>query len=311
VVDPDVLVGFATSDDAAVYRLGDRAVVATVDIFTPIVDDPYEFGRIAAANSLSDIYAMGARPLFALSIIGFPTKKLPLTVMQDILRGGGDKAREAGIFIIGGHSIDDNEPKFGLSVLGEVAPDKIVRNSTARVGDALVLTKPIGTGVISQGIKLAKVGAEDTATAIATMGALNREACEAMIEVGVSAATDITGFGLVGHLHEVLHASGVAGWLNAAAVPLLPGARTLVEQGIVPGGSQRNLDWWGRFIAYAPHVDAVTKQLLADAQTSGGLLICVPRDRLALLVEACVKRGVTPAVIGGVAEGQPGQIAVG
>src|SRR5262245_2409328 len=183
--DPNVLVDSSTGDDAAVYRIGDnRALVATVDVFTPIVDDPFDFGRIAAANALSDVYAMGARPLFALSIIGFPVKKLPIAVMSEILAGGAAKAAEAGIAIIGGHSIDDAEPKYGLSVVGVCAPDRVVKNSTARPGDVLVLTKPIGTGVISQGVKVERAQPADVAVAVATMAALNRDAAAAMIEVG-------------------------------------------------------------------------------------------------------------------------------
>jgi selenium donor protein len=310
IADPDVLVGIATSDDAAVYRLGDQALVATVDVFTPIVDDPWEFGRIAAANSLSDVYAMGARPLFALSIIGFPVKKLPLETMAEILRGGAAKAAEAGIAIIGGHSIDDPEPKYGLSVVGVVAPDRVVKNSTARPGDVLVLTKPIGTGVISQGIKAGRVAAADVAVAVASMGALNRAACEAMVAVGPSAATDITGFGLLGHLHEVVHASGLAARIDAASVPLLPSARALAAEGVIPGGSRRNAEHFGRFVRWGAGVDAVTRTLLCDAQTSGGLLIAVPEDRAAALTAALRERNVLAATIGTLEAGTPGEIAV-
>jgi selenide,water dikinase len=309
-----VLVGIATSDDAAVYRLGsgrgETALVATIDVFTPVVDDPYDFGRIAAANALSDVYAMGGRPLFALSFVGFPTRTLPLSILEDILRGGADKAREAGISIIGGHSIDDAEPKYGLSVIGVVAPDRILRNSTAQPGDALVLTKPIGTGVLSQGIKKGTVTAGDAARAIEVMATLNREAGEALQEVGVSAATDITGFGLLGHLHEVTHASGVEARLVASAVPLLPGARAQAEAGVVPGGSQRNADYFGRWIAWAEAVPAWLRILLSDAQTSGGLLACVPAARQDALLAALGRRGVPAAVIGYLQAGQAGRIAV-
>jgi selenide,water dikinase len=294
-----VLVGFATSDDAAVYRFDDeRALVATIDVFTPVVDDPYDFGRIAAANALSDIYAMGARPLFALSFVGFPTKTLPLEILQAILRGGADKAREAGIAIVGGHSIDDHEPKYGLSVLGVVHPARVLRNSSARPGDRLVLTKPIGTGVLSQGIKKGTVDPEDAAGAVRVMAALNRAAGEALVEVGVSAATDITGFGLAGHLHEVAHASGVVARLDAGAVPILPGARAQAEAGVVPGGSKRNAEHFGRWITWAEGVPAWMRLLLVDAQTSGGLLACVPADRLEALLGALARREVDSAVIG-------------
>jgi selenide,water dikinase len=299
-----VLVGIATNDDAAVYKLGDRALVATVDLFTPIVDDPRDFGRIGAANSLSDVYAMGARPLFALSIIGFPAKKLPLEMMTEILQGGAEKAAEAGIAIVGGHSIDDAEPKYGLSVVGVVDPDKVVRNSTARAGHVLVLTKPIGTGVISQGIKSGRASEAEIAAATASMAHLNREAAEKMIAIGapdVSAATDVTGFGLIGHLHEVIHASGVSARLTAGAVPLLPGARALAAQGIVPGGSKRNAEFFGRWVRWDDRVDVETRTLLADAQTSGGLLVCVAPARAGEL-------GGT--VIGELVAGDPGWISV-
>ena len=306
-----MLVGYATSDDAAVVRLApDQALVATVDLFTPIVDDPLEFGRIAAANALSDVYAMGGQPLFALSIIGFPTKTLPLEVMGQILRGGVEKAAEAGVPVVGGHSLDDPEPKYGLAVIGRIHPDRVVRNSTARAGDALVLTKPVGTGVLAQGIKAGRASAGAAAQAVAVMTTLNRAACEAMLEVGVDAATDVTGFGLVGHLHEVTHASGLAARVTAGAVPLLPGARALAEAGVVPGGSRRNADHFGRWVSWDAGVDPVTRALLCDAQTSGGLLLAVPQERRAALEAALARRGVAAAVIGRVEAGLAGTIAV-
>jgi selenide,water dikinase len=310
-VDPDVLVGIATNDDAAVYRLaGDQALVATVDVFTPIVDDPFDFGRIAAANALSDVYAMGARPLFALSIIGFPTRKLPLSVMADILRGGVAGCAEAGIAVVGGHSIDDAEPKYGLSVVGVVHPERVVKNSTGRAGDVLVLTKPIGTGVISQAVKQGTAAAESLAAAVASMAALNRPAAEAMVEVGVSAATDVTGFGLLGHLHELAHASGVAARVDAARVPLLPGALELAAAGTIPGGSKRNAAFVERWTGFGA-VDPPLRLLLTDAQTSGGLLIAVPPERLEALRRALRARGVLDAPIGELVAGSAGAIAVG
>jgi len=305
-----VLVGIATNDDAAVYRLGDQALVATVDVFTPIVDDPFDFGRIAAANSLSDVYAMGARPLFALSIIGFPVKKLPLSVMTDILRGGAAGCAAAGIAVIGGHSIDDAEPKYGLSVVGVVHPERVVRNSTGRAGDVLVLTKPIGTGVISQAVKVGAAPAETLAAAVASMAALNREAGEAMVEIGVSAATDITGFGLLGHLHELAHASGLGARIEAARVPLLPGALEVATAGIIPGGSKRNAAYFERWVRYAD-LDPALRVLLTDAQTSGGLLIAVPAARLEALRSALRARGVLDAVIGELVDGTAGATEVG
>lgn len=303
--------GIATNDDAAVYRFGDQALLATVDLFTPIVDDPFDFGRIAAANALSDVYAMGGRPLFALSIIGFPAKKLPLDMMAAILRGGAAVCGEAGIAIVGGHSIDDAEPKYGLAVTGVVDPARIVRNSTARPGDLLVLTKPIGTGILAQGVKLARTPADALAAAVAGMAALNRDACAAMLEAGPSAATDVTGFGLLGHLHEVLHASGVAAEVQARKVPLYPGARALAEAGVLPGGSKRNAEYFGRWIEWGVAVDGPARALLTDAQTSGGLLVAIAEDRLTVLLEGLRRRGVLGAEIGRVVSGTPGQITVG
>jgi selenide, water dikinase len=309
-VDPNVLVGIATNDDAAVYRFGDQALVATVDVFTPIVDDPRDFGRVAAANALSDVYAMGARPLFALAIIGFPAKKLPLAQMAAILQGGAEVCAEAGIAIVGGHSIDDAEPKYGLSVVGVVDPARVVRNSTARPGDALVLTKPIGTGAITQGVKLGRVGPDELLGVVAGMAALNRDACAAMLEVGVSAATDVTGFGLLGHLHEVVHASGVAAEIDAGAVPLYAGARALAEAGVLPGGSRRNAEYFGRWVEHDDRVDAPTRALLCDAQTSGGLLIAVPAERVEELRAGLRRRGILDAVVGRIVEGGAGAIRV-
>ena len=309
-----MLVGTSTNDDAAVYRLGDQALVATVDLFTPIVDDPFDFGRIAAANALSDVYAMGARPLFALGIIGFPSRQLPLDTMATILRGGAAVCAEAGIAVIGGHSIDDPEPKYGLAVIGTVDPAHVVRNSTARAGDALILTKPLGTGVITQGVKLGRAPADVLAAVVAGMTALNREACAAMLEVGASAATDVTGFGFLGHLHEVAHASGVVAEVRAGAVPLYPGARALADAGVVPGGSRRNADHFSRWVTWSADVDAATRILLADAQTSGGLLIALPSARAKDLLEALVRRGIAAAEIGRMlpagAERAAGSIAV-
>ena len=305
-----MLVGFETSDDAAVYRLGDTALVATVDVFTPIVDDPFAFGQIAAANALSDVYAMGARPLFALSIVCFPVKTLPLEVLGEIMRGGAAKAAEAGIAIVGGHSIDDPEPKFGLSVVGVVDPAKVVRNSTARPGDALYLTKAIGTGVLSQGVKVEKTAPADAAAAIASMAALNRDAAAAMAEVAPSAATDVTGYGLLGHLHEVAHASGVTARVSAKAVPLLSGALALAAAGVIPGGSRRNAEQFARWVTFADGVAAATRTLLTDAQTSGGLLISVPAERGPALAEALARRGVLGARIGEIEAGEAGRIFV-
>jgi cysteine desulfurase NifS/selenium donor protein len=293
VTDGAVLVDAATSDDAAVYRLRpDLAVVQTVDFFTPIADDPFDFGAVSAANSLSDIYAMGAKPLFALSVVGFPSRRLPLWVLERILEGAAEVAREAGIFIVGGHTVDDTEPKFGLAVTGVVHPDRVVRNSTARAGDELVLTKPIGVGILATATKR---GMADEATArrlVATMRRLNKPAAEAMEETGAGACTDVTGFGLLGHLREMAAASGLDVELEAGAVPVLEPARELAAADVVPGGTLDNLEHVSPFVDWAPGLGRVDRLLLADAQTSGGLLIAVPPERTAALLAALRARGV-------------------
>ena len=309
--DPAVLVDARTADDAAVYRLdADRALVATTDFFTPIVDDPFDFGRIAAANALSDIYAMGARPLFALNLVAFPRKLLGQGLLEEILRGGSTIARDAGIAIVGGHSIDDAEPKYGLCVVGEVAPERLVRNSTARAGDQLVLTKPIGTGVVATAIKAAAAGPEAVAAAVAVMAMLNRAAADAMLKVGVNAATDVTGFGLLGHLRELLVASGRAARVSAGAVPLLPGALELAAAGRIPAGTRRNRHDVAASVRWDDVIPEPLRVLLCDAQTSGGLLIAVPRDRTAALVQELQARQTTAAVVGEIVEGPPGSMDV-
>lgn len=307
VDDPSVMVDAATADDAAVYRLDDdRALVVTADFFTPIVDDPYDFGRIAAANALSDVYAMGARPLFALNLVGFPREHLDEGLLEEILRGGGEVVKEAGAAVLGGHSIDDPEPKYGLCVVGEVAPAALVRNSTAEAGDLLVLTKALGTGIIATAIKAGEAPADVTAAAVASMATLNRAAGEAMVRHGVHACTDVTGYGLVGHLHEMLTASGVAARIDASAVPLLPGARPLIAQGHVPGGTERNLEDTADVVDWGSTEDEV-RTLLADAQTSGGLLMALPPDAAEALA---AELGAPAAVIGALEAGEPGTIRV-
>jgi selenide,water dikinase len=312
LTDPRILVDASTRDDAAVYRLApDRALVATVDFFTPIVDDPYDFGRIAAANALSDVYAMGATPLLALNLVGWPRGNLPLEMLGDVLRGGQDVAREAGVLVLGGHSVDDPEPKYGMVAIGEVHPDRIVTLARARAGDVLVLTKPIGTGVLTTALKRDLATAAELAPAVTSMTTLNAGAARAMLAVGVHAATDVTGFGLLGHLHNMLLASGVAAELEARAIPLLARAADLAARGAVPGGTQRNRDALAAHVRFAAGVDEATRTLLYDAQTSGGLLLAVPADRAAALV-AALERERTPiaARIGRIVTGPPGTIAV-
>ena len=299
-----------TSDDAAVYQLdGGLAIVQTVDYITPVVDDPYSCGLIAAANSLSDIYAMGARPLFALNIVGFPVGSLPLSVLEEILRGGADKVREAGASIIGGHSIDDPEPKYGLVVTGVIDPAKIFRNSTARTGDDLILTKPIGLGIITTGIKREKVSQATIDAAVHLMATLNRGASEAMIEVEAHACTDVTGFGLLGHLHEMTRGAKVGARVSLSKVPIIPEAWRLVRDGICPGGTQRNHEALREAVVWDPGISREAQLLLCDAQTSGGLLIAVPKERSAALIQR-LQHHQTPAasVIGEVIEDPAGRI---
>jgi len=310
--DPRILVDASSRDDAAVFQVApDRAIVATVDFFTPIVDDPYDFGRIAAANAFSDVYAMGATPLLALNLVGWPREALPFELLAEVIRGGADVARAAGAFVLGGHSVDDPEPKYGMVAIGEVHPDRVVTNAGARPGDALVLTKPLGTGVLSTALKRDLLIDADLARAVETMTVLNAGAARAMLAVGVHAATDVTGFGLLGHLRTLLEASGAAAELTAAAVPLLPRAREMAERGAVPGGTTRNAASVATAVTFADPVDATARILLADAQTSGGLLIAVAPERADALVAGLV-REATPAaaVIGRVVAGQAGRITV-
>ena len=312
VDDPNALVGHTTGDDAAVYRLSDdRALVVTADFFTPIVDDPFDFGRIAAANALSDIYAMGARPLFVLNLVGFPRSLLASGILDEILRGGSAVTSGIGVPTLGGHTIDDAEPKYGLVAVGEVAPSRMVTNDAARPGDRLVLTKPIGSGIIATAIKKGEAEPPVVAAAVDAMAALNDVAAREMVEAGVLAATDVTGFGLLGHLRSMARASGAAAVVEADAVPILPGARALAEAGHVPGGSARNLADLAESTVFGDAVEAVTRTLLTDAQTSGGMLICVPPERLDRLLERLDGRTPALAVVGEIVEGPPGSIRVG
>lgn len=310
--DPNLLVGLGTSDDAGVYRLNsEQAIVQTVDFFTPVVDDPYAFGQIAAANALSDIYAMGAKPLTALNLVSFPVNKLDMEILARILEGGSQKIKEAGALLIGGHSIDDSEPKYGLSVTGIVHPDKVLSNATARTGDYLVLTKPLGIGIITTGIKRGIVSPSDEEEVIQVMATLNRGACEAALEVGVNACTDVTGFGLLGHLHEMLVASARSARIQAEAVPVLNCVWECIKQKAIPGGTLANRKFLEDKVYFDPEVPEVLQLVLVDAITSGGLLFSVSENKLDSLV-AKLKTFDTPAVaiIGRVEAGEPGKIAV-
>ena len=307
-----MLVDIATGDDAAVYLIApDRALVVTLDFFTPIVDDPYDFGRIGAANALSDVYAMGGTPLFALNLLSFPRELLSEGLAEEIVRGGADKAAEAGVPVLGGHSIDDPEPKYGMVAVGEVHPDEVLANDAARPGDLLVLTKPLGTGIVATAVKKGLCPSSVLSAAVETMAQLNRAAAEAAQAAGVRAATDVTGYGLTGHLHTLLRASGASARIESARVPLLEGAVQLAEAGHIPGGTRRNLADAAGHVAYEGDVPAVLKLLLADAQTSGGLLIACPQDRVALLRREMAARNVRAAEIGRVEAGSGGRILVG
>jgi len=295
--DKNILVGTETGDDAAVYLINETiALVQTVDFFTPIVDNPFQFGMISAANSLSDIYAMGAKPIFALNIVGFPSNRLPISVLEEILRGALEKTTEAGIAIIGGHTVDDIEPKFGLAVTGVVHPGKVITNSHACPGDDLILTKALGTGIIATALKQGFFTQHQSQAAIRSMSTLNREACEAMQEVGVHACTDVTGFGLLGHLLGMMRASHTAAVIQSGSVPVLEGTRDLVTAGIVPGGTKDNLDFTSKSVAYQGSISRVMRYILNDAQTSGGLLICVPSEKTQILLDNLKNRGVEIAI---------------
>ncbi len=310
-----MVVGVGTSDDAGVFRIADDLLlVQTVDFFTPIVDDARTWGRIAAANALSDVYAMGGRPVTALSVVGWPRETLPIDMLGDVLEGGSEVLAEAGCVLVGGHTIDDKEPKYGLAVTGIVHPDDLVTNAGGRPGDALVLTKPIGTGIISTGVKRGDAPPHVAETAVAAMTGLNAGAAIAMRRVGVRAATDVTGYGLLGHLGEVVRASGVSAEIEIDRVPVLPGVAELIAAGAIPGGTRRNLAAVERFTDFG-QVDAAHRLLLADAQTSGGLLLAVDAPLLAALLQALQDEGATAAHIGRLtartfADGPSGRVVV-
>jgi selenide,water dikinase len=300
--DPALLVGHESADDAAVYRMSDDlAIVTTVDFFTPIVDDPYDFGRVAATNALSDVYAMGGRPLTALNLVAYSLEQLGDEPLRQILRGGADAAAAAGVAVVGGHSIDDREPKYGMAVTGTVHPGKLMRNSTARPGDTLYLTKPVGGGVVSTAAKRGLAPDGLVERTVAVMTTLNRDASEAALAADTSAATDVTGFGLLGHLHELALASAVAAEVDAHAVPAIDGVLDLLRSDEPPlaGGSRRNREWVEPNVTWDDGVPEELRWLLCDAMTSGGLLIA-----------ARAGSGAPGTEVGRVVEGEAGRIAV-
>jgi selenide,water dikinase len=312
ISDPNVLVGHATSDDAAVYRISDElALILTTDFFTPIVDRPYDFGAVAAANALSDVYAMAGTPLAALSLVGFPNGALPPDVLAEILRGAAEKALEAGIAIVGGHTIQTDEPIFGLAVVGRADPRAVITNAGAQPGDSLVLTKPLGLGVITTAAKRNEDPAGAIAEAIALMATLNRDAARILAAAGAHALTDVTGFGLLGHLRNLAAASGVSAVVWRDRVPILPAAREYVVNGTAPGGTHANRRFLSKWVDYEPEINENEQLLLCDAQTSGGLLAAVPGDSAADVVPELRALGTPwPALIGLIEPGEAGRLRV-
>jgi selenide,water dikinase len=309
---PNVLVGFNLADDAGVYKIrDDLALVQTVDFFPPVVDDPYDFGAIAAANALSDIYAMGGKPLSALNIVGYPPQSLSLSVLDEILRGGADKAIEADVVIIGGHTLKTKEPIYGLAVTGTIHPDKIISNANAKVGDSLVLTKPLGIGIITTAIKKEQVEEKWIKKAVKVMSYLNKSASEAMLSVGINACTDITGYGLLGHLCELVQASKVGAKIFLSRVPVIDFAWELAKRKIVPGGTLANLKFIEQKVDWEGGITEEAKLILSDAQTSGGLLISVPKEKEKKLLDRLISKGVpNPVVIGEIIEDKRCRIQV-
>ncbi len=302
--DPKILVGGTHMDDAAVYKIDENtAIVQTVDILTPIADDPYIFGQIVAANSLSDIYAMGAKPITALSIMCYPTDKIDTRIVGRILEGVADKVKEADACVIGGHTLRDTEMKCGLAVTGFVKPDKIITNNRAHSGDRLILTKPLGTGVISTALKADLAPAEAIEKVNDYMCQLNKNACDAMLKIGVSSATDITGFGLLGHALEMAEASNVSMVINTSKVPLIEETLDLAKMSLFPSGSMMNFEFVKTKVQFAHNINSELKMLLCDAQTSGGLLISVPKERSEFLLNSLIEKGITSArIIGEIIE---------
>ena len=296
--DENVLVGLDRADDAGVYRISDElALIQTVDFFTPIVDDPYWFGQIAAANALSDVYAMGGVPKTAMNLVGFPIKQMDLDILRQIIQGGIDKIREAGAVLVGGHSIEDSELKYGLSVTGFVHPARVLVKKNLRAGDCLILTKPLGTGIINTAIKAAMAPPALIDRVTRLMATLNRGAAEAMADFAVHACTDVTGFGLLGHLAEMVTGSGCSVRIESRQVPILPETADFAGMGLVPGGAFKNKSFRQAMVAFADGVDAVMQDMLFDPQTSGGLLISIASQHAEALAEALTRRGVPAAAV--------------
>lgn len=307
----NVLVGLDTSDDAGVYQINEElAIVQTLDFFTPIVDDPYDFGQVAAANAVSDVYAMGGTPVTALNIVAFPIAHLEKSILSAILEGAKDKLNEANIALVGGHSIDDEEPKFGLSVTGTIHPGKIRTNTGAKPGDKLILTKPIGVGIMTSSLKKGLLSAEETQAVTKVMTTLNKTAMEVSQSYDINASTDVTGFGLLGHLTEIAQGSKVGIQIDYHAVPVLPRVYELAEAGHIPGGSKSNFQYVEKHIHFAESLQQIDKWILTDAVTSGGLLLSVQGDEAISLEKTLRTTGVDASIIGEVTEKTPGKINV-
>jgi selenide,water dikinase len=299
-------------DDAGVYKISDDlAIIQTIDFFTPIVDSPYDFGQIAVANALSDVYAMGGKPLTAMNVVCFPTKKLDISILQDILKGGIDKMMEAGVILVGGHSIDDAELKYGLSVTGVVHPGKMITNSGAKVGDKLILTKPLGTGIISTALKAGKVDKELVAVMTKSMATLNKIASEQMQEVGVNACTDVTGFGFLGHASQLAKNSQVSMKVDSSSIPLFEEAKEFAKKGLCPGGLRRNMEFYGKMVELSAQVPEYMRDILFDPQTSGGLLISIAEKKADVLLGRLKNAGIVEtAIVGEIISRPAGKIIV-
>jgi selenide,water dikinase len=313
ISDPNLITGFEHAEDAGVYKISaDLALVQTLDFFTPTVDDPFTFGQIAATNALNDVYAMGGKPITAMNIVCFPIKTMDKAVLREVLRGGVDKMREAGVLLVGGHSVEDNEIKYGLSVTGTIHPDKVLFNSGAKPGDSLILTKPLGTGIVSTAIKGGEADPQLVEKAISSMTQLNKKAAEIMIaQGGVHACTDITGFGFLGHACEMIEAENVGMRINSAAVPIFTGVRKLVETGYVPGGLYRNKDFRIAQIEKKDTCPDWILDVLFDPQTAGGLFFSIPAKEAQSLIKLMHRDGITDAaIVGEVVSDNPGKIVV-
>lgn len=312
IIDPNLITGMERSEDAGIYKLSEElAIIQTVDFFTPIVDDPYSFGQIAVANALSDVYAKGGRPLTALNIVCFPVKTMDISILREILAGGLDKMQEAGVILVGGHSVEDKELKYGLSITGTIHPLKVVPNNGARAGDKLILTKPLGVGIISTALKGGVVGKTTIDKVIASMSTLNRQASELMQQTGVNACTDISGFGLLGHVAEMIEGTEVGMIIDSAAVPYFTETKEFIDMGLIPAGLFRNRDFRMHMVEAVREVPAYMMDILFDPQTSGGLLISATAEKAQALLAAMHEQGISQAAIIGEVVAEPkGRILV-